>query len=328
MSSTENRTVELVGRPYTPGFDQGAARYSISFSGGGIEGGTTEGFDQTQSNSSGIGNVANGEDSWSGRGRVTVENRGPPADQPEIPFDVFVDGEFQTTLQPGETFTTGERSTLDIDLEPPDNRENCQTIPLEWANTIPGVSGVNDAQICVPTPEEIAFQAAQFLIEDVGLFDRIREISEDVFADLPAPEITVDRGLFGDTVDNLEEAIQDTVAENIPELPDVQDDVSQLLDDVGSLQDTLDGLAADVSEEVTGPIEDVQSTLEELEVPTIEDIRTAIREEAEEFLEGLPDGDLLTDLDSVVDRQIERVTSGLVSDETEEELEETIERLP
>lgn len=208
------------------------------------------------------------------------------------------------------------------ELSPPDNAEICTTIPLSWANAIPGVSGVQDAQICIPTPQQIAYEVGQFLLDELEVFENIQDIAEDVFDDLPAPEITVDEGLFGDVIDNLEEAIQEVVEENIPELPDIADDVETILDD-------LDSLAEDVGEEVTGPLEELREDVETV-VAFVESLpdpsEVNLQERAltllQDLEEDVPGLGLLLDPEQFIDEQIDRLIDRVIDDDDRQAIQE------
>jgi len=134
---------------------------------------------------------------------------------------------------------------------------------------------------------EVNLQGQLFAIEED--FERIIERAFDT-ADL-------------EVVDQFPtlEGIRGIVSEETPDAPDI--DLPELVD----IGDELENRLPDLPDDGIPGLDAIQSAAEEA-------VDTAIR--------ALPDGDLLTDLDSVVDNQIDRVTGGIVDDGPFESLQE------
>jgi hypothetical protein len=207
------------------------------------------------------------------------------------------------------------------------NQEIDVDIPLSWANNVPGVSGINDVGFTVPTLAGIECTIKQAIPTIPQVRSTVREVLQEELDGIPAPVVEVDEGLFGDTIDNLGEIVENTIEENIPELPDVE----QALQDI---QDRLDQVVEDVVDDLSEPIEDAQQAIEdvqqdigELDLPDVDDpveFLVDLLEDASDQLDGL---NLLTNAEEFIDNQIDRVTDGLVSEDVLEELEQEVERV-
>jgi len=201
------------------------------------------------------------------------------------------------------------------------------SIPLEWANNIPGVSGVQDVDFDVPDPEDIVEPIVAEIptVADIAtavadeLADLSEEIAEEIDIDIPDidfPEVEVFaqefiealtdlEGFFGPVEGDFQRALQDVLGD-----PDLALEGLDL--DFSPLQEAIEGLQADI---------------EEFEVPDLGDIQDAAEDAVRAVLDDVPGGDILLDPDGFIDRQIDRVTDGLVSEEARTNLRESVEDL-
>jgi hypothetical protein len=201
------------------------------------------------------------------------------------------------------------------------------TLPLAWANNIPGVSGIDDWTICIPTVPGIV----NAIDNTLPSLDEIREAAseeiEEAIEDIPAPVVEVDEGLFGDTLDNLGEIVENAIEENIPELPDVEETLQDI-------QDGIDQVVEDVVDDLSEPIEDAQEAIDDVQ-EDIEELDPLDGKGPVEFfldlledaVEDAPGINILLNPAEFIDNQIDRVTDGLVDQEDVEELQETIDRI-
>jgi len=231
-------------------------------------------------------------------------------------------------------------------------------IPLSALNNFPGISEVEDVEFDVPQLDEIVADVEDALpdldsIEDA--VDRnvpdIDEIVEDVVEgveeaidDIDVPGIDEDQ-LVEDVVDGIEIDLPDS----FPTVQDIVDGVVSELE--GGIEATgidpeeigqaiaaevedvtveepavsIDGVFGPLTQDIVRAFNEVLGARldeEGIDLPSVEDVRTAVREEVEEVLETVPGSDLLFDPDQFVDDQIARLTDGLVSDETRQEAAE------
>jgi len=157
------------------------------------------------------------------------------------------------------------------------------TIPLEWANNIPGVAGVDDVVLEVveaddvvdPVVDEVPDkddnrEAADEAIDSALADGVLADVDETLNVDVPGAEAVADAvldrldlapGLFGPIDDPFDEVIRRAVRsalEDLPELDvdlgaldgedliDLPDVVDDLIDDVdGLIDDVTDGLVSD-----------------------------------------------------------------------------------
>jgi len=221
------------------------------------------------------------------------------------------------------------------------------TIPLEWANNIPGVSGVEDVSFQVPEVgdlveavdgtlpdvEDIREVVREELDEAVARIEdevnvnvgNLEDLAADQIADAVLDRLDVEPGLFGPLSDPLDEVIRRAVRDGLEELEELDVSIEAL--DVDGLQAAIDTVA-DLPDRIDAVQDDVQtavSRLEEFEVPAVEDIQAAVTTALTEALEELPGGTLLTDPDQFVDDQVDRIADRLVSDEAEEDLRAILE---
>jgi hypothetical protein len=174
------------------------------------------------------------------------------------------------------------------------------TIPLEWANNIPGVSGVDDVDLELAEEETIiddivdrvgsqedtdqtVREAVQDSLADGVLDDRDGTLDLDIpgadaVADAVLDRLDVEPGLFGPLEEPLDVVLQEAVrdgledlgdldvglpdldGEDLVDLPDVVDD---LIDDVQDLIDDVGDLADQIDELAENGLGDVGQTLED-----------------------------------------------------------------
>jgi hypothetical protein len=219
-------------------------------------------------------------------------------------------------------------------------------IPLDVLNDLPVISGVDPVEFSIPTFDDIEEIVVENTVSAEEIADEVGDVAGDVI--VGAFEATlldelVD--LIGDSLEvrvELGEQALDAIAGQVidglqfPDLEDTTIDVEGSLFSVG--EDFVELLAtaldeADLSAVGGFPdidsLEDLLSELEETlldpllgEADTLLDL---LQENIQDVIEELPNGDLLTELDDVVDSQIDRVTDGLVSEESRENLEQAVE---
>lgn len=163
-------------------------------------------------------------------------------------------------------------------------------------------------------PEDLAIDADQIA----------QDIAEDVSEAIPAAVINVD------------EIVQGVVAALQDDLQTGGFDPQELADAILGERDQLDIPAPQINVSgVFGPLtEDIVRAFEEVidqrvqapdvDIPSVGDVRTAVGEEVEDVLEGLPGSDLLFNPDQFIDDQIDRLTDGLVSDEAQQNLQDAL----
>lgn len=254
------------------------------------------------------------------------------------------------------------------------------TIPLSWANNIPGVSGVDDVEFDVPEVEDLVDgvedavpdlddieQAVEQIVPALDeIVEAIRAEIDDALDELNLPDLDEDRIIdeiqdaVGDAIQDLvldpEELAEDVIDEIEDALPSVTVNVEEIADAVAErLEDQLDIEAVDPKaiadrilaegdefdiqapgvniQGVFGPLtEDVvrafnrildeRIALDEVDLPSVTDVRSAAGEAFLEQLEDLPGGDLLLDPNTFIDDQIDRLLAASVSDESRQALQE------
>lgn len=217
------------------------------------------------------------------------------------------------------------------------------TIPLSWANNIPGASGIDDVEFRVPELEDIETaldQAVPSLPEiETAVDDVIRTALSEVDVvgeqlDGLAGDIAdeVDQRL-DDLVDDIQTEIQQAVADiDVPGLEDVEVEVGgslfavneDFIDLLAEALSQVDFLGVDQLDDLEGLRDDIETLLDRTEAladTTVDDVVQRATDEAEAFLADLPGGTLLLAPDEFVDDQIDRLTEDLISDEAREELE-------
>jgi len=221
------------------------------------------------------------------------------------------------------------------------------TIPLSWANNIPGVSGVNDVQFSIPEVEDLVAGVEDALPSGQDIRDILQDEIPDLLRDVDVFDGELDVALdpiidelddrLDDLVDDIQDEIQEAVADiDVPGLEDIEVDVGGSLFAVN--EDFVDLLAAaldqadlvDVGqfptvEEIVRPIEEVRADIEALDIPTAEEVADEAVDRVTDALQELPGGDLLADPDQFIDDQIDRVTGGLVDEEVRQDLQDALE---
>jgi tetrahydromethanopterin S-methyltransferase subunit G len=237
------------------------------------------------------------------------------------------------------------------------------TIPLSWANNIPGVSGVEDVTFDVPQVSDIEDAVDRLTpdLDDIGervdfvtldipdIQDRLDDLLEDIEA--AVDDVTVD---LGDVTDEIRQEVEEALADLDLDVPgqvgdllgDIDQAISGIQVDIEQLDDRIvEQLPEDISpgplvefESIFGALRDdivaglteaIQQLLDQdgQSLPDVPDVRTAVSEEVLSLLEDLPGGDLLTDPEQFIDDQIQRVTGGLVDDGPRQELQDVLEEV-
>jgi len=222
-------------------------------------------------------------------------------------------------------------------------------IPLSPLNNIPGVSGVDDVEIEVLTPDDV-IDAIEGTVPDIDnlLDEAVEEIQESVDAiettvDVDIPEIEFPEvelfadefvralteldGFFGPVEGDFKRALEEILGD-----PDVS--VEGLDFNPGEAFETFFVTTLGLPEDLEGFVDGVRDTLdslgdilEEVDPEAITELDDKAVSLAEEFLEDFPGGDIILDPDDFIDSQIDRVTDGLVSEESRQNLEAAIEEV-
>jgi len=223
------------------------------------------------------------------------------------------------------------------------------TIPLEWANNIPGVSGIEDVTFDVPQADDLvdgidgtlpdeddirevvdealeSIDPADLVDIDLSQLD-VGDLTADAVADAVLDQLDIQPGLFGPLDDPLDQVIDRAVREGLEALGqldvdlgalegeallDVPDLVRDLQDDVDSLQDTLTALE-DLPDEV-----DIPDTAD-LAADLTDPLTTAV-------VDALP-SPLTQDLETTAEELVALIEARLVSDEVVAELEAALEEV-
>jgi len=221
------------------------------------------------------------------------------------------------------------------------------TVPLEWANSIPGVAGIEDVEFAIPETDDLADAVDGTLPSEADIRDVIDEaladidpadlvdvdlsrldigdLTADAVADAVLDRLDVEPGLFGPLDDPLDQVIDRAVRQGLEALGqldvdlsalegeallDVPDLVRDLQDDVRDLQDTL------------AAVEDLPETLD---VPTAEELTDGLPDAvATAVVDALPDP-LTRDLETTAEELVALIEARLVSDDLVAELEAVLE---
>jgi hypothetical protein len=132
------------------------------------------------------------------------------------------------------------------------------------------------------------------------------EIADDIIEQV-GDELDVQRGItfesvFGATANTITDAFEDVIGDVTDRIDDVDAAITALGEDIESLTASID------------------------EIPAFDpaEIRDDIIDGVIGALEGLPGGQLLSDPDTFIDEQIDRVTGGLVDDDALENLQQAL----
>lgn len=204
---------------------------------------------------------------------------GPPGEEP--PGGIPPDG-------PGEEPPDGPPPGNGPPGAPPGG-EGCPpgnasySLPFGALNAVPGLSGISDVTICIPTVDTIADAVLQALLPEIPTTEDFRMVlREELPEDIP--------GFFGRVEQKLEE-LQDTLDDL--EIPDVREIIDEALadlglqDDIQAVQDAVDGLPGDIAEEIPeldlSPIEDTLDSV----LSRLGGVEESIRQ-LQAILDGLP----------------------------------------
>ena len=239
--------------------------------------------------------------------------------------------------------------------------------PLEWANNIPGVSGIDDVTFEVVTVGDLIdrSEATQAVVESTGdnTVERIvrvvgaegqrtRDQIEDatITRDRDSDGITIDiDGVFGPLREDIQAALRTLLGDMEADLTDLQRGQRELLRAVtGERPDTTDpgegddedgGVLPDLpetsipdrtAEQVRGLLGEGADTVTDAVdqgLPDLSAIGDAAAQAVLAALRELPGFDLLSDPETFIDRQIDRLTDGLVSEDAAAELESAVKDL-
>lgn len=219
------------------------------------------------------------------------------------------------------------------------------TIPLSWANQIPGVSGIQDVTFSVPELSDIEDTVDRLTLDAADLLDEVTDPLQDqldqVLAAIPdldqIDDIVVqelDQAL-GDFDDRVIQAVEDVLADlddgaiNQP-IADFDSVFGALREDVvQGFEEALDNLVGtieDLPEEIDSLAQGLNRVIEdldELSVPTVQEFQDAAEEAVRDILDDVPGGDLLLAPAEFIDAQVDRLADDLVSDEIEQTLEDS-----
>lgn len=221
------------------------------------------------------------------------------------------------------------------------------TVPLEWANNIPGVSGVDDVDLElveaddvidpildeVPTRSDIdetVRSALQDSLADGVIDDLDGTLDVDVpgaetVADAVLDRLDVEPGLFGPLEEPLDVVLQEAVRDGLEDLGDLDVGLPELDgEDLVDLPDVVDDLIDDVRD-VADDLEDLADDVTDIDPPGLEAIRETVDEALAEAGPVVDGAALFSDPVAFVEAVLEEVTDGLVSDEARQELQDALD---
>jgi hypothetical protein len=220
-------------------------------------------------------------------------------------------------------------------------------IPLEWANNIPGVAGVEDARFQVPETDDLAdavdgtlpdeddirtvvdealqnIDPGDLVDLDLDQLD-IGDLSADAVADAVLDRLDVDPGLFGPLSDPLDEVIDRAVREGLEALDGLDVDLGaleaeELLDLPALVRDLQDDL-----DSIQEALDAVESQRDALDVPTTDELDDRLTTAVTTAIEdALPDV-LTQDLETTAEKLVAHIEERLVDEELVAELEAVLE---
>jgi len=220
-------------------------------------------------------------------------------------------------------------------------------IPLEWANNIPGVAGVEDARFQVPETDDLQEAVDGTLpdeddiraVVDEALADidpgdlvdldldqlDIGDLSADAVADAVLDRLDVDPGLFGPLSDPLDEVIDRAVREGLEALDQLDVDLGAL--DADALLE-LPGLVEDLQDDldtIQETLDAVESPADALDVPTTSELRNNLEPAlTAAVVDALPDP-LTQDLETTAEELVALIEARLVDEELVAKLEAVLE---
>jgi len=221
------------------------------------------------------------------------------------------------------------------------------TIPLEWSNNIPGVSGVDDVELEVveasdvidpildevPTRSDIDETVREALQDSLadGVLD---DIDGDLDLDIPGAEavadavldrLDVEPGLFGPLEEPLDVVLQEAVRDGLEDLGELDVGLPDLDgEDLVDLPDVVDDLIDDV-QDLIDDVGDLADEFDELEVPGLDDIRTEVEDGLRAVGPEVDGAGLFSEPVAFFEAVLEEVTDGLVSEEARQDLEDALQ---
>jgi len=238
---------------------------------------------------------------------------GPPGGGPELPPPEEVPEE--GGQDPGQIPECQEQQTRDF------------TLPFGVLNNIPGVSGVDDVTLSIPTIAGIVCSIKQALPTLGQIQMVVRAEVRDALQGVPAPVVEVDEGLFGDTLDNLGEIVQNAVEENLPDIPTIEDIETAIDDRIEDFIEGVEDTLLEPIEDAQEAIEDVKEDLDSINLPDVDDPVEFFIDLVEDSVDDLPGMRFVLDAEAFIDDQIDRITGGLVEQEKVDDLQETVDRI-
>ena len=221
------------------------------------------------------------------------------------------------------------------------------TIPLQWANQTPGVSGIDDVSFEIPETEDITqaidrtlpdeddirqiidealqeIDPEDLITVDLGQLD-VGDLSADAVADAVLDRLEITPGLFGPLEDPLDEVIERAVRQALGALDELDVDLGALEgEELLEVPNRLGDLRVDIRD-LQEAVSRLRRLSEERSIPTADELATALEEPLQAAVEeALPD--LLTQPIEETARDLtERILDNLVDDETAEALRQEAE---
>jgi hypothetical protein len=220
-------------------------------------------------------------------------------------------------------------------------------IPLEWANNIPGVSGVEDARFQVPEVEDITEGVEETLPDEDDIRNAVADelagidpedlidvdlseldldaLGADAVADAILDRLDIEPGLFGPLTDPLDEVIDRAVQEGLEALGELDVDLKALdADELLEIPDLVRDLHDDVRD-LEEALDAVESPADALDVPTTDELDDRLTTAVTTAIEdALPDV-LTQDLETTAEELVALIEERLVDEELRTELRAELE---
>jgi hypothetical protein len=220
-------------------------------------------------------------------------------------------------------------------------------IPLEWANNIPGVSGVEDARFQVPEVEDITEGVEETLPDEDDIRNAVADelagidpedlidvdlseldldaLGADAVADAILDRLDIEPGLFGPLTDPLDEVIDRAVQEGLEALGELDVDLKALdADELLEIPDLVRDLHDDVRD-LEEALDAVESPADALDVPTTDELDDRLTTAVTTAIEdALPDV-LTQDLETTAEELVALIEDRLVDDDLLNELRAELE---
>jgi len=221
------------------------------------------------------------------------------------------------------------------------------TIPLEWANNIPGVSGVDDVDLEVveaddvidpildevPTRSDID-ETVRSALQDALADGVLADVDETLDIDIPGAEavadavldrLDVEPGLFGPLEEPLDVVLQEAVRDGLEDLGELDVGLPDLDgEDLVDLPDVVDDLIDDV-QDLIDDVGDLADEFDELEVPGLDDIRTEVEDGLRAVGPEVDGAGLFSEPVAFFEAVVREAIDRQVSDEARQELEAVLE---